>query len=118
MWSRLDDDLLTHPKVFEAGARLKGPDGGARALALFVLGLLWSNRHLSDGHLPRATVQSFPHVSKPIEVAAALVDAGLWEKNGSGFVIHDFEDYNVSGKAIKQRRKADRDRKRRARADA
>lgn len=117
MWARLEDELIDHRKLFAAGALL-GREGPGLALALYVVGLLWSNRHLSDGHLPLDVVKRFPHVSKPVAVADALVSAGLWEKNGSGFVIHDYVEYNFSAATVKRRRKQERDRKRRERAES
>jgi hypothetical protein len=117
MYARLDDELLDHRKIFVAGAVL-GKEGASFALALYVLGLLYANRHLTDGHLDLEVVKRFPHMTKPLSVADALVKAGLWEKNGSGFVIHDFQDWNPSAKAIKRKRKDDRQRKREERAKA
>ena len=115
MWTKLDDNLLDHPKVIDAGERL-GPNGPALALGVYVIGLLWSNRHLSDGHLPAAVVKRFSHVAKPIEVATELVRAGLWEKNGAGYTIHDFAEYNFAARDVKARRHRERDRKRRERS--
>jgi hypothetical protein len=58
-------------------------------------------------------VKSFRHVANPAAIADALVQAGLWDKNGgSGFQIHDFTDHNLSAAAVKQKRRADRVRKR------
>lgn len=115
MYARLDDELLDHRKIFIAGAAL-GKEGPGLALALYVLGLMYSNRHLTDGHLDREVVTQFSHFSKPLSVADALVKAGLWEKNGNGFQIHDYEEWNPSAKAIKRKRKDDRIRKREERA--
>lgn len=111
MWSRLDDELIDHAKVFAAG-ELIGKNGPAVALGLYAVGLMWANKHLSDGFLPIAVVKHFRHVSDPVSVADALVKAGLWEKNGgSGFQIHDFGDHNKSAADIKRKRREDRQRK-------
>jgi hypothetical protein len=112
MYARLDDELIDHAKIFRAGA-LIGKNGPAIALGFYALGLMWSNRHLTDGHLPLAVIKSFPHVKDPVSVADALVQAGLWEKNGTGgFVVHDFGERNPSAKYIKAKRKRDAVRKR------
>jgi hypothetical protein len=115
MYARLDDELIDHRKIFAAGERL-GKNGAAIALGFYTVGLLWSNKHLTDGYLPRAVVHQFPHVSSPAAVADALVSAGLWETNGSGYVIHDYADWNPSAAAIKRKRRDDRNRKRTQRA--
>lgn len=118
MWARLDDALLDHRKIFAAGEAI-GKNGPAIALGMYTVALLWANKHLSDGYLPLPVVKSFRHVADPVAVGRALVEAGLWERNGSGFVIHDYADFgNPSAAAIKARRKWDRQRKhKKARGD-
>jgi hypothetical protein len=111
MWTRLDDALLGHPKLIEAG-ELLGKDGRAIALGVFVASLLWSNRHLTDGKIPLSFLSETGPMRAPVSVADALVKAGLWEKNGAGFVIHDYGDYNESAAEVKARRRRDRQRKR------
>lgn len=108
MWSRLDDTLIDHRKIYEAG-ELLGRNGTAIALGIYVVGLMWCNKHLSDGHLSKAVVKSFRHVKNPLGVADALTAAGLWEKNGNGYKVHDFHDFNPTANAVRTRR-ADRHR--------
>lgn len=114
MWARLADELIDHRKIFVAGETI-GKNGAALALALYTLGLLWVNKHLTDGHIPIAVVRSFRHLDNPAAVADALVSAGLWEINASGFLIHDYDEYNASAATIKKRRRDDRRRKAAAR---
>jgi hypothetical protein len=111
MWSRLDDELIDHAKVFAAGEVI-GKNGPAVALGFYAVGLMWANKHLTDGFLPMAVVRSFRHVDHPASVADALVKAGLWDKNGgSGFQIHDFGHFNASAAEVKRKRREDRARK-------
>jgi hypothetical protein len=113
MWSRLDDELIDHAKIFAAG-EIIGKNGPAVALGLYAVGLMWANKHLTDGYLPMAVVKSFRHVTNPASIADALVKAGLWVRNGgSGFQIHDFNDHNLSAAKVKKKRREDRERKRR-----
>jgi hypothetical protein len=116
MWARLDDELIDHHKVFAAGKRLGTKDGPAIALGMFAVSLMWSNKHLTDGFLPTSTVEGFRHVDKPLAVADALAQAGLFDRVEGGFEIHDFAEYNPSARAIKAKRKEDRVRKQRERA--
>jgi hypothetical protein len=104
MWSRLDDALLDHQKIADAG-ELLGKNGKAIALALYVVGLMYANKHLTDGYLSEAVVKGFPHFENPLVVADALIQVGLWERNGRGYGIHDFHDFNPSAKAVLKRRK-------------
>lgn len=115
MWARLDDELIDHAKVFMAGAAI-GKNGPAIALGMYALGLMWSNKHLSDGFLPLDVIKSFPHVERPTSIADALAKAGLWEKNGgSGYQIHDFGDHNPKASRVKAKRRRDKERKARER---
>lgn len=110
MWSKVDDALIDHAKVFAAGD-LIGRNGPAIALGVYLLGLMWANKHLTDGHLPATVVKRWRHADHPMRVADALVSAGLWEKNGTGYIVHDFHDHNPSAEAVKQKREEDRKRK-------
>jgi|SRR5215471_4128764 len=116
MWSRLDDELMDHRKIFLAGSQL-GSDGPAIALGLYVVGLMWANKHLSDGKLPRDVVLKFSHVISPLKVAKKLVKAGLWDADGRDFVIHDFTEFgNPTAETVRAKRVKDRRRKRAERA--
>jgi len=115
MWARLDDELIDHLKVFAAGKRI-GANGPAIALGFYAVGLMWANKHLTDGYLPKTTIESFRHVKDPVAVADALVAAGLFDKADAGYAIHDFKEYNPSARAIKAKRKDDRLRKQQERA--
>jgi len=110
MWSKLDDALLDHKKVFFAGD-VVGRNGAAIAIGLYAMGLMWTNKHLTDGHLPAAVVKSWRHLEHPLRIADALVTAGLWEKNGTGYIVHDFHDHNPTAESVKQKREEDRKRK-------
>ena len=111
MWARLDDQLIDHRKIILAG-ELIGRNGAGLAIAVYAIALMWSNKHLTDGHLPLAVVKSFHQVERPVAIADALVRAGLWEKNGNNeFVIHDYRDFNPSAAEVKRKRASDRQRK-------
>lgn len=114
MWARLADELIDHHKVIEAGAAI-GKNGAVIAIGFYSLGLMYANKHLTDGHLSLAVVRSFRQAENPIAIADALVSAGLWEKNGSGYIIHDFHDHNPHSTDVKQKREDDRRRKARER---
>jgi len=112
VWARLADELIDHQKIFAAG-KLLGKNGPGIALGFYVVTLLWSNRHLTDGHVPIDIIKSFPHVADPAKVAEALVTAGLFERNGKGYQIHDFTEFgNPTAAGIKEKRRRDMLRKR------
>lgn len=116
MWARLDDELIDHRKIYAAG-ELIGKNGPAVALGFYAVGLMWANKHLSDGHLPLTVIKSFRHVDHPVSIADALVKAELWERNGNGYLIHDFGDVNPAAAKVKAKRRRDRLRKQREREE-
>ena len=117
MWARLDDELMDHVKIFAAG-ELIGKNGPAIAIGMYAIGLMWANKHLTDGFLPIAIVRSFPHVSDPPGVADALAKAGLWDKVKGGFHIHGFAEFgNPKAVEVKAKRQKDRERKKIERAN-
>lgn len=102
-WARIDDGLYDHPKLDALGKdRLA-------CVGLFTLALAWSNRYLTDGHIPSERVKRF---GAPNRLADLLVSAGLWERVPDGFHIHDFLDFNESADAVRADREAARERMR------
>ena len=110
MWAKLDDALIDHQKIFDAGDLL-GRNGAALALAIYGVGLMYSNKHLTDGFLSTAVVKNFRHAEQPLRVADALTKVNLFEKVTGGYRIHDFHDHNPAAGQVKQKRENDRRRK-------
>jgi hypothetical protein len=102
-WFRVDAGLARHPKII----------GLPRATRwAHVEALCYAAEYGGDeGRIPAAAARTF---ATPAEVAA-LLDAGLWERNGAGYVIHDWADYQSALTAIERRRAADAERQRRRR---
>jgi hypothetical protein len=112
VWSKLSDELIDHPKIFAAGDQLAQANGPALAMAMFTVGLLWSNKQLSDGFVPSSVIRRFPHFENPLDIARALVTVHLWDAADDGYRIRHFHDWNFTAKEVNARRRADRDRKR------
>jgi hypothetical protein len=106
-WVKLDDSFFSHPKVVAAGTE---------AVGLYVMALTYSAHHLTDGHVAAAWVKEKAG-PKARKLVAALTEpptgfeCALWERNGTGWVIHDYLDYNPSRAEIMKKRKADTERK-------
>ena len=83
-WVRLDDQFTDHPKVVAAGPL---------AAWLYVCGLTYCARHLTDGLIPVAQVRQMA-ASGAGKLAAALVAVGLWEEAPGGYRVHDYLEYN------------------------
>ena len=105
-WVKLDDHFPEHPKV--AALDEFTPLCGW----LYVCGLAWCNRHLTDGFIPAGIVgrlASFDRLAFHVDghlspsdvvttesVIAELVMAGLWEEAEGGYQVHDYLDYQPS----------------------
>ena len=105
-WGRLDDGYYDHPKV------LKALDSDAGAVGLHCRAIAYCAKHQLDGHLSeRAVCSLMPLQSDREKAVAALLDAGLLERNGDSYVVHDFLDYNPSREEVIEKRRKDRERK-------
>lgn len=122
-WVRLDDRISEHPKMCKAG-----PLG----LAVFVAGLAYCNRNLTDGFIPTSVASTLLHggweddegrvwetcVSSGmagydfecILIAELLADVGLFHRVPGGFRIHDYEDYQPSKAEVLEKRQKTADR--------
>ena len=114
MWVKVDDHFDEHPKLQKAGPL---------AVALWLAGLAYCNRNLTDGKIPRAkaeTLWSWTWWDEPKEtgecrevtagitsgywgddvtsdyVIGRLIDAGLWEDRGDYYHVHDYLKYQPS----------------------
>jgi hypothetical protein len=117
VWVKLDDRIADHPKFFDAGRHL-GRHGIARAFAVYVAGIAYANKHLTDGFLSESAVKAFKIDRNPCEIASVLsfADVGLWEAVPGGWRIHDYHDHNPKAQEVKDKQAADRERKRQERA--
>lgn len=93
-WVRLEDGFADHPKIVAVG-----PEG----MALYVAGLCYSNRYLTDGFIPQAQVPKLIGTQEP---TSKLVKQGLWEIVEGGYQIHDYDEYQPSRDDILEIRKA------------
>ncbi len=82
-WARLDDSMGDHPKIVGLSDR---------AFRAHILAILYSAKHLTDGHIPSAYVKQVTTQN----ALRQLVDSGVWTANGTGYVIHDYAEYQPS----------------------
>jgi hypothetical protein len=122
-WVRLDEAFATDPKVVEAGPL---------ALAMQVAGLCYCNRHLTDGRIPKpiaSMLLDFSGLGMRMWhgelmgagedaswelVVGDLIGAGMWHEPGhdcgdcpeieSGYVIHDYLEYQPSKAQVLENR--------------
>ena len=102
-WGRLDDSLYDHPKLDRLGESDRLP-----GIGLWALSISWSNRFLTDGHVPRGRVEK---LGGSLELAESLVSAELFDHDGTGYRIHDFLEFNDSRADVEERRQKEAERK-------
>ena len=86
-WAKLDDQFTDHPKILAAG-----PLAGW----LFICGLCYASRYLTDGYIPLVQVRKLADLENAAELAERLVESGLWARMDDGYMIHDYLEYNPS----------------------
>jgi hypothetical protein len=106
-WVRIDDQLHAHPKIRHAWR------SEPASLGLHLLALSYVGAYLTDGNVPAEFVSDqLPGAAKRNRAVKALEEAGLWERNGTGWTIHDYLDFNESRAKVLAKRRADANRKR------
>jgi len=96
-WIKIDDQFVDHPKVVRAGPE---------AAWLYVCGLAYCARFLTDGAIPEPAIRSFADFAdtNPSDLADRLVDVGLWARLEDGYQVHDYLDYQRSKSQIEHDR--------------
>ena len=116
-WVRIDDHFNEHPKH----ARV-----GPLAWGVWLAGLAYCNRNLTDGFIPRSVAMTLAcfevvdaegrvwklartsgMVGEDVDmgwVIQLLVDAGLWEEVPGGYRVHDYHDYQPSREEVEAER--------------
>lgn len=111
-WTRLDDGFIANPKILTLSHL---------AFRLHVSGLNWSVANMTDGKVLDIVLALALPMDRPKARAAAAVeleDAGLWNRNGAGWCIHDFSQYQESKAEVEARRRKWADQKRGKKPDS
>lgn len=103
-WVRLDDGFPEHPKVERAGFK---------AAWLYVCGLAYASRQLTNGIVPRERIGKLAGLQGERKLAERLVDVGLWREHPDGYEIHDYCKHQRSRERVLK----DRDESRRRMAE-
>lgn len=94
-WVRIDDHAHEHRKQTAAGPA---------ACWLWVCGLMYCNRQgKRDGVIPASALHTLG-VDGAKRLAAKLVEVGLWEQTDTGFLVHDYHDYQPTDEQMEERR--------------
>lgn len=88
-WVKLDDKFWGHPKVITVGNEAAGA---------FARMLSYCGDHLTDGLIPRDTAT---FIARP-KVLSTLEEYGFVHRNGVGYVIPDYLDFNPSREQVEE----------------
>jgi hypothetical protein len=95
-WTKLDDGIFDHPKMVRAGED---------AANLYVRGLVYCNRYLTDGRLDPEVLSVLTRKRDAAKLAEALVRVGAWEPcEGGGWLVHNFHEHNPTAEEVEARR--------------
>ena len=89
-WVKVDDNFPDHPKTLVLSLAAQG---------LWLSGLCYASRHMTDGRLPSAFLRRVGD-DAAWNAAEELVAVGLWHDNGAGWDIHDYTEYQRTREQI------------------
>ncbi len=96
-WVRLDDQFSDHPKIVTVGPL---------AAWLYVCGLCYCGRYLTDGFIPANQVHRLADIDGITPLVTALVTNRLWSQveGEGGYMVHDYLKYNPSREEVEAER--------------
>ena len=105
-WVKVDDLITEHEKCVGLSDA---------AWTLWLHGLLYCSRNLTDGRIPAAMLPRLSAVKNPRKAAGELVSAGLWDERDGAWWVHDYLDHQRSKAQVEAEREAAAERQRKAR---
>jgi hypothetical protein len=82
-WLKIDDTMVENPKFV---------DLSPFAWTLWIHGVSYCSRNLTDGRIPQAMLPRLTSITDPSRAAAELVDAELWHAIDAGWALHQAPD--------------------------
>ena len=105
-WIKLEDTLPDHERALRAGSR---------AMWLYVSGTCYCSRHLTDGRIPAVAVRQLVTDKDAAKLAEALVDVGLWVRDGDGYEVRNYAKFQRTAEEVEAERESTRKRVRKFR---
>jgi hypothetical protein len=106
-WVRLDDGMYTHRKLV---------DVSVQARWLLVASVCYANQNATDGKLSQHAAETVGMMRDPDAAIEELLAVVLWERDGAGYRIHDYHQYQPTREKILADRAANASRQARHRA--
>jgi hypothetical protein len=105
-WLKIDDTMVENPKFV---------DLSPFAWTLWIHGVSYCSRNLTDGRIPQAMLPRLTSITDPSRAAAELVDAELWHATEDGYEVHDYLEHQRSRADVEADRAKATERQRRSR---
>lgn len=102
---KLDDGFWSNPKIMALGNEAAG---------VYTRMLSYCGQHLTDGHVADEVAKL---ICSKGGVFDKLKDSGLIERNGAGWIVSDFLEFNPSREQVENERRSSRERMRKLRAN-
>lgn len=90
-YTRIDDGILTHPKMADAEEACP-----VFAWVLWTKALVYVNQHKLDGRVTKKIAARLVGAANVDAAVAALVSTGLWDEDEDGYRFHDFTEHNAT----------------------
>jgi hypothetical protein len=94
-YAQIDDGILERLLVL-------GVDEDAANL--YLRAIVWCNRNLTDGWIPKTAITSISQSKLALRRAGHLVEKGRWIDHGDRWEVHDYLDWNDSRETVLARR--------------
>ena len=105
-WARFDDRYAGNRKIRKAWKAERA------AVGLHAMSVTESAQHETDGHVDDDWVEDMlPQKRERDRVVAVLIDMGLWERNGTGYIVNDYLAFNPSREQLEAKRERERARR-------
>lgn len=106
-WIKLHDNFWENPKVLAAGED---------AALLYVQGLSYCSRNLTDGAIPTPALRNLTAKREAKTLARILTREGLWSETATGWQVHDYLKVQRSREQVEAEREKARTRKAKSRS--
>jgi hypothetical protein len=100
-WAKVANTLPDHPKILAVGHE---------AAWLYVCGLCYCSRHLTDGFIPVGALERLADLPNAEGSAEALVETGLWTVRHDGWNVPGYLEHQRSRDQVEAERASARDR--------
>lgn len=106
-WIKLHDNFWENPKVLAAGED---------AALLYIQGLSYCSRNLTDGLIPTPALRNLTAKKDARTLARILVREGLWLETATGWQVHDYLKVQRSREQVEGERERGRERQAKSRS--